>query len=184
MPQAVSLKRALLWAGFALLCVVVGVVVAGPVQRGIARLTPENEDAMPSPEETSGGGVTLYQSGMHPWIITTEPGNCPICGMKLEPIDPAKLTGEVTIDPVVVQNLGVRTAEVVEGPLTRTVRTVGTVEVAEPLLKDVNLRVSGWIESLAGGFRRRPSAAGRPAFRFVLAGIIRCPRRVPAGPRA
>lgn len=31
-------------------------------------------------------GKTLYTCGMHPWIIQDHPGNCPICGMKLEPI--------------------------------------------------------------------------------------------------
>ncbi|NOX17773.1 MAG: efflux RND transporter periplasmic adaptor subunit [Chlorobi bacterium] len=29
---------------------------------------------------------TLYTCGMHPNIVETEPGNCPICGMKLNPI--------------------------------------------------------------------------------------------------
>ena len=28
----------------------------------------------------------LYTCGMHPQIIREEPGNCPICGMKLQPI--------------------------------------------------------------------------------------------------
>jgi RND family efflux transporter MFP subunit len=28
-------------------------------------------------------GETFYTCGMHPWIITEEEGNCPICGMKL-----------------------------------------------------------------------------------------------------
>jgi Cu(I)/Ag(I) efflux system membrane fusion protein/cobalt-zinc-cadmium efflux system membrane fusion protein len=27
----------------------------------------------------------LYTCGMHPWIISEEPGDCPICGMKLTP---------------------------------------------------------------------------------------------------
>lgn len=31
-------------------------------------------------------GKTLYTCGMHPWIIRDRPGNCPICGMKLEPV--------------------------------------------------------------------------------------------------
>ena len=29
---------------------------------------------------------TLFTCGMHPWIIQDHPGNCPICGMKLEPV--------------------------------------------------------------------------------------------------
>ncbi|MDW7680549.1 MAG: heavy metal-binding domain-containing protein, partial [bacterium] len=28
----------------------------------------------------------LYSCGMHPNVISEEPGNCPICGMKLTPI--------------------------------------------------------------------------------------------------
>jgi Cu(I)/Ag(I) efflux system membrane fusion protein/cobalt-zinc-cadmium efflux system membrane fusion protein len=29
--------------------------------------------------------TTLYTCGMHPWILTEEPGTCPICGMALVP---------------------------------------------------------------------------------------------------
>lgn len=28
-------------------------------------------------------GTTLYTCSMHPWIVAKEPGNCPICGMRL-----------------------------------------------------------------------------------------------------
>jgi Cu(I)/Ag(I) efflux system membrane fusion protein/cobalt-zinc-cadmium efflux system membrane fusion protein len=28
----------------------------------------------------------LYSCGMHPWVISEEPGNCPICAMKLTPM--------------------------------------------------------------------------------------------------
>ena len=148
--------------------VIVGVVAAGPI-RGAFTAAGEavSPDEAASPGDApadSGGGVTLYQSGMHPWIITTEPGDCPICGMKLEPIDPAKLTGEIAIDPVVVQNIGVRTAPVVRGPAVLTLRTVGSVEVAEPNVHDVNLRVSGWIEELHSDFVGASVEAGEPLF--------------------
>ncbi|HKW29265.1 MAG TPA: efflux RND transporter periplasmic adaptor subunit [Verrucomicrobiae bacterium] len=35
---------------------------------------------------TASSEKTLYTCGMHPWIIQDHPGNCPICGMKLEPV--------------------------------------------------------------------------------------------------
>lgn len=35
----------------------------------------------------------LYTCGMHPWIITEEPGTCPICGMDLTPKRDAKGSG-------------------------------------------------------------------------------------------
>jgi Heavy metal binding domain len=33
-------------------------------------------------------GATLWTCPMHPQIIRTEPGFCPICGMALEPMTP------------------------------------------------------------------------------------------------
>src|SRR5580658_8217680 len=36
--------------------------------------------------KTGSSEKTLYTCGMHPWIIQDHPGNCPICGMKLEPV--------------------------------------------------------------------------------------------------
>ena len=150
--------------------VLVGVFAAGPIRgafsaAGDAVSPDEQPEAGDAGEAgSSEGGVTLYQSGMHPWIITTEPGNCPICGMKLEPIDPAKLTGEIAIDPVVVQNIGVRTAPVTRGPAVQTLRTVGTVEVAEPNVHDVNLRVSGWIVDLFVDYEGAEVEAGDELF--------------------
>jgi hypothetical protein len=42
-------------------------------------------------------GKTLYSCGMHPWVVSKEPGNCPICGMELTPMradQQAAKTGE------------------------------------------------------------------------------------------
>lgn len=36
-------------------------------------------------DESAGEKKNLWTCGMHPWIIQEEPGNCPICGMKLTP---------------------------------------------------------------------------------------------------
>lgn len=33
------------------------------------------------------GAEELYTCGMHPWIITDKPGDCPICGMKLTKLE-------------------------------------------------------------------------------------------------
>jgi len=70
----------------------------------------------------------------------------------------------VTIDPVVVQNMGVRVAQVTRGDLLRRVRTIGEIEVAEDSLSVVNLRYSGWIERIyveETGAEVRP---GQPLF--------------------
>ncbi len=94
------------------------------------------------------GSLQYYTCGMHPWVILPEPGACPICGMVLVPIDPQKFSGQITIDPVVVQNMGVRVEDVTLGPLVKTIRTVGIVDYDEENVRDVNTKVSGWIEEL------------------------------------
>ena len=94
------------------------------------------------------GKLQYYTCGMHPWVIRPKPGDCPICHMKLVPLDPSKFTGEIAINPVVVQNIGVRIAPVTMGAVTRTIRTVGSVDYNETLVRDVNLKVSGWVEKL------------------------------------
>ncbi|MGH7105136.1 MAG: heavy metal-binding domain-containing protein, partial [Acetobacteraceae bacterium] len=37
--------------------------------------------------------VTIYTCPMHPQIRRSEPGSCPICGMALEPLQPAAGSG-------------------------------------------------------------------------------------------
>ncbi len=93
--------------------------------------------------------VGLYTCGMHPEVVQEGPGQCPICGMDLVPLREAPAADSmVTIDPVVVQNMGVRLAPVKRGPIFRHVRTLGEIEVAEDEVSVVNLRYSGWIETI------------------------------------
>jgi len=83
----------------------------------------------------------LYTCGMHPQVIQDHPGNCPICGMKLTPIQNTK-TGAFT------QNMNLRTTNIMRGPLRKTIRTVGTIDYNETALADVTTKFKGWIEKL------------------------------------
>ena len=98
-------------------------------------------------------GKTLYTCWMHPWIIQDHPGNCPICGMKLEPVHNTAGAGEasssaIIVDPATIQLMNIQTAEVARGPLRRTIRTVGTIDFNETGLADVTTKFKGWIEKL------------------------------------
>lgn len=115
-------------------------------------------------DDDASGATQYYTCGMHPWVILPRPGDCPICHMKLTPLDPAKFTGRVAIDPVVVQNIGVRIEPVSEGPLVRTIRTVGTVDYDETRVRDVNTKVAGWIEVLHVDFLGASVEQGQPLF--------------------
>lgn len=56
--------------------------------------------------------------------------------------------GTVTIDPVVVQNIGVRTAAVEQRPLARRINALGHVDFNEEQLARLHPKTSGWIERL------------------------------------
>src|SRR5690606_24784511 len=114
----------------------------------------------------SGQATTLYTCGMHPEIISDEPGICPKCQMKLTPMDadraamileargetgqPQPMVGGPTIriDPVTEQNMGVRYDEARLGVLQRTVRAVGIVAEDENTLGTVTTKVPGYVEAV------------------------------------
>ncbi len=108
----------------------------------------------------------LWTCGMHPQVIQDHPGNCPICGMALTPMrdDAGHDQHGIVIDPVIQQNMGVRTAPVVEAPLRTTVRAVGYLAEAQPSQHDVTLRVSGYIEALHADVEGMHVTAGQPLF--------------------
>ncbi|MBL4702265.1 MAG: efflux RND transporter periplasmic adaptor subunit [Phycisphaeraceae bacterium] len=145
-PRSIPVKWLALLIVIFLIALTLGVYFAKPISSTIAKITPSANQADDGNDQSS--SIQYYTCGMHPWIILPKPGSCPICSMTLVPLDPAKFTGEIAIDPVVVQNMGVRTGQVTTGPLVKTIRTVGTVDYNETLVRDINIKISGWIEKL------------------------------------
>jgi len=178
----------------------------------IGYFTPASKRKVPAEKQ-------LYTCGMHPQIIQDKPGDCPICGMKLQPV--RKQTGQssntastqassapgerkikyykstmtpgetsknpgkdsmgmemvpvyeeteatdnatIAVDPVTIQTMGVRVGEVTEGPLKRSVRTVGVVDFNETALTDVTTKFKGWIEKLFVDATGRVVKKGEPLF--------------------
>ena len=65
--------------------ILAGTLLLAVVGFGVFAADNASQPAATNTVDTS-SGKTLYTCGMHPWIIQDHPGNCPICGMKLEPI--------------------------------------------------------------------------------------------------
>ncbi|MGX2030318.1 efflux RND transporter periplasmic adaptor subunit [Methylocaldum gracile] len=57
-------------------------------------------------------------------------------------------TNTMTISPERLQEIGVRFEIAEQRPLTRTIRTVGRVEIDERKLANVNIKIEGWIDRL------------------------------------
>ncbi|WP_456444741.1 efflux RND transporter periplasmic adaptor subunit [Thiolapillus sp.] len=94
--------------------------------------------------------ILYWVAPMDPSYRRDGPGKSPM-GMDLIPVyEDAEAEGsDVRISPAVVQNLGVRTAEVTKGVLSRLIDTVGYIDYDESRVTHIHMRVSGWIERLS-----------------------------------
>lgn len=117
-------------------------------------------------EACPGGAEPLYwKAPMDPSYVREEPGKSPM-GMDLVPVCPgeegAPEPGVVRIDPVVMQNMGVRTAPVERRDLARKIRAVGRVDYDERRVSMVHTKVQGWVERLHVQYEGEAVRRGQP----------------------
>jgi Cu(I)/Ag(I) efflux system membrane fusion protein len=93
-----------------------------------------------------------------------KPGKSPFMDMQLVPkyADEAGDEGKISISPRVVQNLGVRTAEVIKGSIAQKLQAVGNVAFNERNLVVVQARVTGFVEKLYARAPLDPVRKGQP----------------------
>jgi Cu(I)/Ag(I) efflux system membrane fusion protein len=126
-----------------------------------------SNQSSPSPNHSTRNtlkSVPLKSSKSEPvyWVAPMDdnyrrdkPGKSPM-GMDLVPVyakDNESLgenngKGTVTINPSVVNNLGVRTTKVKYGQLDKKINTVGFITFNEDKLSHIHPRIAGWIEKL------------------------------------
>jgi len=97
--------------------------------------------------------IKHWRAPMDPTYLSDKPGKSPM-GMDLVPVyeEEREEEGLVTIDPVTVQNIGVRTEEVRKRPLHRVIRTVGGITYDERKIYHIHTKFTGWIEKLHVNF--------------------------------
>jgi Cu(I)/Ag(I) efflux system membrane fusion protein/cobalt-zinc-cadmium efflux system membrane fusion protein len=132
------------------------------------KLTPlksDSETQMGSANSAKRKILYYWDPMLGPSLIAHAPGKSAM-GMDLVPVYEDELSAgpTVRIDPTIVQNMGVRTAEVLRGPLQKTVRTVGILEVPEPGQYEINLKVNGWIKRLYANQEGMHVHKGEPLF--------------------
>lgn len=93
--------------------------------------------------------VLYWRSPMDPTEVYKNPGKDRM-GMDLVPVyegeEAAGPPGTVKIDPAVIQNIGVKTTVVQRKRLSREIRTVGRVAYNEKKMRQISLKIGGWVE--------------------------------------
>ena len=123
-------------------------------EKGSVNSNPENQ------KQT--GEVLYWQAPMDPTEIYDEPGKSKM-GMDLIPVyaDQVSSGSQVSIDPVTVQNMGVRSALVKRQNFSRDIRTIGKVDYNEENIYEVSSKISGWIEHLDVNYTGKPVQKGQ-----------------------
>lgn len=105
--------------------------------------------------ENEGRKILYFQSPMHPWVKSTMPGKCTVCGMDLVAIYAggkgfdSQSANIVMLSPESRNVMGVATEEVKKRPLVRTLRIAGMIGEDESRHGVVCAPVEGRIDGLA-----------------------------------
>lgn len=116
----------------------------------------------------TGKKIKYWASPMDPTYIRNEPGKSPM-GMDLVPVyeeegEAKEPASTIRIDPVTMQNMGVRLGRVQRKALIKYIRTIGNITFDETKIFTVNTKFSGWIEKLYVNFLGEDVKKGQPLF--------------------
>jgi Cu(I)/Ag(I) efflux system membrane fusion protein len=109
----------------------------------------------------------FYQSPMHPWIKSDQPGKCTICGMDLVAVYEGDAgfdaeSGLVQLSSNTVQAIHVATSEAQRRPLQRTLRFSGTIDDDDSRHRVLAAYLDGRIERLHVNFLGAEVTEGQP----------------------
>ncbi|HVT44534.1 MAG TPA: efflux RND transporter periplasmic adaptor subunit [Thermoanaerobaculia bacterium] len=97
-----------------------------------------------------GGDETAhYTCSMHPSVKQETAGTCPICSMDLIAVSKSEIaSGVIRVDEARRQKIGVKTAMVISRPMATAIRAVGKTAYDESRVRDITLKLDGFIERL------------------------------------
>jgi len=123
--------------------------------------------------EEKGKKILYWRAPMNPNEIYDSPGKSAM-GMDLVPVyeDEGGSGSEIRIDPVIQQDMGIRTSPVRKGPLVHTILTYGHITEDETRTTEINPKTSGWVEKLYVDFTGKHVERGDPLFEFYSPDLV------------
>ena len=136
----------------------------------------ENELKAGMIDPKTGKKIKYWAAPMDPKYIRNEPGKSPM-GMDLVPVyeeegDEKEPASTIRIDPVTIQNMGVRMGRVKRKPLSKYIRTFGNITYDERRIYTVNTKFNGWIEKLYVNFIGETVKKGQPLFEIYSPELV------------
>ncbi len=120
----------------------------------------------------------LWTCSMHPQIKMGKPGNCPICGMELIPLDDSNssneniASNEIVLSEEAIQLANIQTSVVVRSSAKKEVRLLGTVKPDERRLYSQVSHIPGRIERLYLNFTGEKVRKGQKIVRLYSPELI------------
>ena len=141
---------------------------------------PDGMDLVPkyadeSDSASAGKKVLFWYDPMHPAYKSDKPGIAPDCGMDLVPMYEGQGSvenGMIQVSPDRQRALGIRTAQVEEEVVTRTLRTSGLVVPDETRIAHVHVKTPGWIEDVFVDFVGQMVKKGQPLFTLYSPDLV------------
>lgn len=126
-------------------------------------LTPLIQSSQGQTAETPAATIKYWVDPEDPTFVRHDEGLSP-AGVPLAPVYEGHATygSVIHIDPVMVQNMGIRTATVERGTLSATLRTIGRVHIDEQGQYNINSKIAGWVERLFVNVTGQQVKAGQP----------------------
>jgi Cu(I)/Ag(I) efflux system membrane fusion protein len=96
-------------------------------------------------------GHDVWTCSMHPQIRKDEPGDCPICGMDLIPLQKSDVVMDdqaIEMSESAMKLAEVQTSVVTRGNVSKEIRLFGKIQADERLLKSQTAHIPGRIEQL------------------------------------
>jgi RND family efflux transporter MFP subunit len=137
-----------------------------------------------------------YTCGMHPFILSDKPGNCPICGMTLTKVESSPAPGgtagaksapaaspsgdaalpegyaTVQVGAERVRLAGIQSVPATRETISRPVRAAGVVVPDERRVRRVQAKIDGWIEKLHANFTGQLVAKGEPLLEIYSPDLV------------
>jgi membrane fusion protein, copper/silver efflux system len=125
--------------------------------------------------------VQKYYCPMHPEYISDKQGDCPICNMKLVPMEEespgAAGSGITGYSPVKItqerlQMMGVTTEKARVISLDQSIRTVGRITADETRISHIHTKFEGYIEQIFVNYIGQQVSKGQPIFSFYAPDMV------------